>query len=161
MDVDPLAPPPSGVDPDAWAAACQAVRTYCRWHIAPQIVQPVTVDGSGGRVQLLPTLRLVALEDVVNGGVPVAGPEWSGAGMVRLPGCGRWTDAYRGVSATMTHGYGECPADVLRIVSELVTSGAAGGFSQVSSGAHQVTFEPAMSQRQRDVLDSYRLVWLS
>lgn len=160
MVVEDLAPSPSGVDVAAWGAACAAVRAYCGWHIAPSVAEEVTIDGSGGSVEFLPTLHLTALTSITSDGSTVPDPEWSEAGMVRK-GSGCWTRKYRGVVAEITHGYDECPPEVFKVVAEMVAVSALGGISQVTSGSHQARFEPSLSSRQQDLLDHYRLVSLS
>ena len=161
----PLAVPPEGVDAEAWAAASAAVRSYCGWHIAPSITETVTVDGSGGSVLLLPTLRLTNLADVVNDGQPVSDPEWSVNGLVR----GKWTSKFRGITLTMTHGYDEPPPDVLVIVADMAKARALDvvGASTVQAGSFGITFGTnshvaqagavGISRMQRSVLDRYKL----
>lgn len=150
----PLAESPTGVDAEAWAAACAAVRDYCEWHVAPSVTEEVTMDGSGASVQILPTLRLTALISITNDGTAVTDPEWSSHGIVR--GC--WTCKFRGVVANMTHGYADCPADVLTVVSEMVATSGRGGVSSVTNGTHQVQFDAAsFNSQQRATLDRYRL----
>ena len=148
-----LADAPSGVDDLAWIEACRAVRDYCGWHIAPSITEEVTVDGSGGALLLLPTLRLTDLASITNDGRLVANPEWSQTGMVR----GSWTGKFRGVVANMTHGFDECPAEVVAVIREMVDGQARTGVSQVTTGSHQVSFDLAPDVRQRRVLNRYRL----
>ena len=132
MATVPLAACPDGVDENDWAVACAAVRSFCGWHVAPSLTEPVTVDGPGGDTLLLPTLHLTNLTDVTNDGAPVANPEWSATGMVR----GSWTSKFRGVVATMTHGHSACPPELLAVVKafahRLVFDRAAASGAQVS-----------------------------
>ena len=158
---EPLAPAPAGVDPSAWAAACGAVRGYCGWHIAPSVSETVTVDGPGGSLLLLPTLHLTDLTDVTNDGTAVTDPEWSEAGMVR----GSWTSKFRGVKATLTHGYETCPAEVLAVVTDMAKSAVLMGAANVQAGPYSMSPLPhaaqagavGMSDLQRAVLDRYKL----
>lgn len=158
----PLAPPPTGVDPDVWDAACAAIRTYCGWHIAPVITEDITVDGSGGGIQLLPTLRLLDVAAVTNDGQSVADPQWSESGVIR----GAWTARYRGVTATITHGYETCPAEVLAVAKSMSAAGAAAtpGVKGMTSGPYSVEFsEEAMAgsgviaEAHAAILDRYKL----
>lgn len=154
----PLAFPPMGTDDATWDAACSAVRAYCGWHVAPNVVEEVTLDGSGGSVQMLPTLLLTNLVTITNDGTLVDSPEWSSAGMVR--GC--WTGKFRGVVAVMEHGFDECPADVVGVLGEMVAAAGRGGVEQVTSGPHAVRFaQSSIDSRQRSVLDHYRIPALS
>lgn len=159
----PLAPAPDGVDADAWAAASAAVRAYCGWHIAPSIMQTVTVDGPGGKLLMLPTLRLTDLTDVMNSGQAVSDPEWSEAGMVR----GSWTTKWRGITLTMTHGYDECPAEVLEVVKDMAAASGKANAGTEQAGPYSMTVPSAsaasqagavgVSPLQRTVLDRYKL----
>lgn len=153
MATDPLAPSPDGVDSITWDSACEAVRDYCGWHIAPSVTEEVTVDGSGGSIQILPTLRLTGITTITNDGHVVVQPEWSRDGIVR--GC--WTGKFRGVVATITHGYDACPAEVFSVIREMIDAQSRVGVSQVTNGSHQVSFEVSPDTRQRRILDRYRL----
>lgn len=148
---------PSGLDPMAVESACAAIRAYCEWHIAPSVVESVTVDGSGGCVQFLPTLHLTALSSIENDGVSVTAPEWSAAGMVR-GAC--WTGKFRGVTATMTHGYDSCPDEIVGVVVALASQGLVGVPSDMRAGPFQMGASggaSALSPAHRAVLDRYRI----
>lgn len=160
----PLAPTPPGVDVEEWSVACAAIRAYCGWHIAPVITEDVTVDGSGGGVQLLPTLRLLDVAAVTNDGQSVADPQWSESGVIR----GVWTGRYRGVTATITHGYETCPAEVLAVAKSMAVAGATAaatpGVKRMTSGPYSVEFsEGAMAgpgvitEAHAAILDRYKL----
>jgi hypothetical protein len=152
VHVEPI--PPEGVDRDAWSAAVASVRAYCGWHIAPEVTETLTVDGSGTSVQMLPTLRLVDLISITNAGSVVTDPEWSTSGMVR--GC--WTSRLRGVVAEMRHGFEEWPSDLVAVIAEMVAGIAQARVSQVTSRSHQVSFDlDDVAERQRQTLDRYRL----
>ena len=62
---DLLGSPLIGYDPDAVLAAAEAVRSYCGWHIAPAVEETVTLDGSGGRHLLLPSLHVTEVSEIV------------------------------------------------------------------------------------------------
>lgn len=156
----PLVAPPEGVDQAAWAAACAAVRAYCGWHIAPNIVENVTADGSGTTIQPLPTLRLTELLTITNDGAAVTDPEWSEAGMVRGTG---WSCKFRGVVAQMAHGYDTCPPEIVGVLREAADRGmegsAASQVGQVRMGgvdgvAGAVAF---VIDKRAYILDRYKL----
>ena len=157
MTSELLAPAPSGVDADAWLAACRAVRSYCGWHVAPSVDETLTLDGSGARRVYLPSLHVTDVTAATSDGAAVTSPEWSESGIVKHPsGC--WSSKMRGVTVTLAHGYDECPEDLLAVLRELVSSASLGGVSQVTNGEHSVRFEGALNTRQRSVLDAYRIV---
>lgn len=155
MSSYPIPPTPPGTDGAQWIFAIAAIRGYCGWHIAPTVTETVTVDGPGGRLLALPTQRLTALT-VVNDGTPVTHPDWSTNGLVR----GGWSTKYRGIEATMTHGYEMWPEELEQLALEIISASARVGVSQVSSGPHQVSFETSMTVAQRNTLGRYRLVGL-
>lgn len=145
---------PPSVDEESWYAAVAAVRSYCGWHIAPEVTETVTIDGSGSSLQILPTMRLVDLVSITNDGTAVDSPEWSHDGFVRRS-C--WTRKLRGVVAEMTHGYEVWPDELESVTVELVAGAARAGVKAVTSGSHQVSFETTLSSSQLGVLDRYRL----
>lgn len=161
----PLIGPPTGVDPSKWLAACAAIRSYCRWHIAPSVSEVLTLDGSGRPVQFLPTLRLTELSLITNDGVTITNPEWSRAGMVRGPRC--WSSKWRAVVASITHGYDECPAEIVPILTDMAQAISAGGGTSVQAGPFSVRGGQndaqtqagivGLSDEQKRVLAPYRL----
>lgn len=169
MPTPALAPVPQGVDPAVWLAACAAVRGYCGWHVAPAVTETVTVDGPGGDLLRLPSAHVTAVLSVVSDGEAVADPQWSRHGMIRAE-CGRWSNRFGGVVVELTHGFDECPADVLEVVRMMVAQGAAaaasgGGMAsmltngpfmmQVSSAAQAGAL--GLSAQHRAVLSRYKL----
>lgn len=155
---------PAGLDPAAIDAACGAVRAYCEWHIAPSVLETVTVDGSGGPVQFLPTLHLTNVQDVTSDGTTVDSPEWSQAGMLRRSGGALWSSKWRGVTATIEHGYITCPEELVGVVASLASSGMVGRPAQAQAGPYrllateaQQAGASALSPAQQAVLDRYRI----
>lgn len=122
-----------GAAPDsvtsALDAASAAVRGYCRWHVYPEVTETLVVDGFGGGVLLLPTLKLsaiTALSETQRGVgqspvalTPATDLEWSAAGMVWRQNGSCWTRRARGITITITHGYAEVPAEIASIVLDL------------------------------------------
>lgn len=155
--LDAAAPPvPEGMDPTAWLAAVADVRGYCAWHLAPVVTETVTVDGSGGAVQLLPTLHLTGLTSITNDGVLVEEPQWSEMGAVRGPRY--WTSKYRGVVAEITHGYAEFPLEVLAVLRSMAKDGLTltGKPRKFTSGPHSVELSDP-SPLHLAVLERYRV----
>lgn len=153
----PFTPPPAGVTADRWQSAVRSVREYCGWHIAPVLTETVVLDGPGCDILTLPTQCLVGIEDVTNDGSPidVASGDWSRAGIVR----GRWTDKFRGVMASITHGYEDWPADLLGVLVELATESGQAPVSQVTNRAYQLSFDvKSEAEHRRGVIENYRLM---
>lgn len=162
---EPLAATPAGVDVDAWDAACRAVRDYCGWHVAPSVSHTLTLDGPGGTLLVLPSLRVTDVAEVTNDGTALTDPEWSEAGMVRT---GRWTQRFRGVTVTLTHGYDKCPEDILEVLRHMVGQRSAlasfGPAQTQGAGPFSMQMPTAtlagavgLSGQHRGVLDKYRL----
>lgn len=160
----PLPPTPEGMDETAWAAAVAEIRDFCQWHIAPVLPEIVTVDGSGGRLVFLPTLRLVEVTSVTNGGTvldPVP-DSWSENGV--LEG-GRWSTKRRGIVAEIVHGYEFFPPNVLAVARSLSTAGPNGTPGRrLASGPHSIELDEtaaagpfALSPLHRGVLERYRV----
>lgn len=126
-------PPLLGVDADddATTAVCDAIRGYCRWHIAPLAVDDVmVVDNSfGRRVLALPTRRVTAVGSVVDrDGADIEDFEWSQSGVLeRAVG---WPTGLRAVTVTLTHGFEEVPPAIRAVVQDMLRdyeNAAAGG----------------------------------
>ena len=84
MTLPPLADLPVGTDEAAWLAACDAVRGYCEWHIAPSVTETLTLDGPGGSVLHLPSAHVTAVASVTNDGAVIADPQWSASSSSRM-----------------------------------------------------------------------------
>ncbi|WP_410877364.1 hypothetical protein [Nocardia sp. A7] len=99
----------------------QDIRDYCGWHIAPSITQTLTLDGPGRRTLLLPSLYVTAITAVTEDGtaVPADQFDWSEKGMLRHRS-GLWTDRWRGITVTLTHGYDQAPAGVIGVIADVV-----------------------------------------
>jgi hypothetical protein len=157
-------------DPDqAVAAAEAAVRSYCRWHIAPaRSGVDVTVDGTGSSVQPLPTLHLTNVTNVVEDGssVDLADVQWSQAGY--LWRAQPFTRTLRGITATIDHGYAEVPLEVRAVVLAVAARAVVSPDGIVRSQVGQVSVQfsqPAANvaggvslfEHEARVLDRYRL----
>lgn len=154
-------------DRTAWllAAALAAARGYCGWHVTPSRTETITVDGSGGNLLLLPTLRLTALTAITEDDVEldVDTVRWSSDGRLRKHHvrCHRWTHHYQGVTVTITHGIDDAPdwnTAVLSMVDRMSTSGDLDA-NLVEKTVDDVTYRWAqrLSHPEEALLDQYRL----
>ena len=117
----------AGVTQEGIDATVASIRRLADWHVWPERVEVLTVDSPGDPLVLLPTKRLVEVEEVtVDGRVVSIGPEdWSPDGSL-------WISALRPVypgrprriRAKVRHGYSG-PGDVLALVRSMVTRAAA------------------------------------
>ncbi|MFF1820390.1 hypothetical protein ACFVWG_24000 [Kribbella sp. NPDC058245] len=150
---------------EATARAEADVRAYCGWHIAPAKTETLTLDGPGGALLVLPSLRVSSVASVTDNATQLdpAGFAWSAAGVVRLTGRA-WTEALRGVTVTLTHGYAEMPLDVTAVIERLAARAVDGSslYSQVgavayASGEDGLPASGSLTTLDRMVLDRYRL----
>lgn len=142
------------------AAAISEVRGYCGWHIAPQRTETLTLDGPGLSVLLLPTMQVADVAQIVENGATLAAGaiEWSEKGMVRKRT--GWTDRWRGVQVTLTHGYAEAPAEVKRLILATAAAQSDEGASAVAEKVGPFEFSVAQLQpHQLAILNRYRLGW--
>lgn len=104
------------------------IRGYCHWMIWPQAEETITLDGTGTHVLTLPTRYLVEIAELTEtqrgtGQTAVtidpADLEWSETGLVWKSDHSKWTRRARGVTAKITHGYAEVPADIQKLTLDL------------------------------------------
>lgn len=98
-------------------AVLAAARRYCGWHVSPiREGDELTLDGPGGGVLDLPTRKLNALTEVVEGGttLDVTKLDWAQDGPhgapVRKQSGARWSCRYRSIVVTIDHGFTEAEA---------------------------------------------------
>ncbi|HEY9310242.1 MAG TPA: hypothetical protein VIP82_20760 [Microbacterium sp.] len=169
--IPPIVGPTTTIGPAFWLAAAHgSVRRHCGWHVAPLIEETLTLDGSGGRDILLPSLRVVEVLSVTNDGVDVTTQvDTSRAGMLRLPsGC--WTDRFGRVTVQLRHGYDldEVP-EVAAIIAGVAKRGPNAGRVDASEAVNGSSRGGALDrgapiaipllQPEKDALEPYRLEW--
>jgi len=142
------------------------VRAYCGWHIAPEVTEDVTLDGTGSPLLLLRSLKVADIASVTEDEelVDPGGYQWSASGVLLRNGGACWTDKLRGVVVNLRHGHPSMPMDV-EAVTERMTSRAMemSGASQVFAQVGQVRYADGLreagllSDADTLVLDRYRL----
>lgn len=154
--------------PALLGGASAAVRRYCGWHVTPVLTETVVLDGPGGSLLQLPSLRVESVDEVVVNGteLDVDGLEWSAKGMIRRRS---WPQKFRSVRVTFTHGFDtEDAAGILQIVQQVVANAAASplGATSEQAGALSASWSQtspgvagglSLLQRDLDVLNLYRL----
>ena len=134
---------PQPYDPDAVKAAERTVRDWCGWHIAPAVTETLTLNGPGGQVLLLPSLRVTAITSIIEDGVTLdaSAYEWSTAGVVKRIG-GAWSTKLRTLQVNLTHGYDDCPENVYKEIGRLAAAspGMPVGIRQAQVGQVSVTY---------------------
>lgn len=153
--------------PDPTEAALAAVRRYCGWHVAPEIIETLTLDGNGERRMLLPTRRVVDLERAEIDGEPVE-LRWSEDGWITRPD-GVFPDRERSVEVTIVHGF-DSADDVGQVVQSIIARARmspAGNIVSQSTGPFRVQYAAAggeaagfpLMQSEKAALNHYRLTW--
>lgn len=138
-------------------AAVQAARRYCGWHVAPDYVQSLTLDGPGGHVLQLPSLHVTEVMSVHELGVPVDDFEWSADGMIQRRSC--WSDRFRSIVVVFQHGFDGAEDFASAVLSSAMTAGMSpGGVAEkVGPFSFEAGSGQAFTSDQRGVLDRYRL----
>jgi len=148
------------------AAGLATVRQFCGWHVTPvKTGHEVELDGPGGRLLALPTLRLVTLTEVTEDGktLDVSGLYVSKRGLVRKKSGGFWSPHYGAITVTMDHGIEDTDAfnaAVLSFIDRM--SKAPTGGDPIAVGpfrwAEQKTVSrSAFSATELAILEQYRL----
>lgn len=142
-------------DDAAVSSAVGAVRSYCRWHIAPSVTVTKRVDGTGAAI-LLPTLYLTAVTSVVDlDGSPLTltDLDWRENGVLVSSARGTY-------DVTFTHGYETWPSEVRRVILAAASRARMGAAKTQGAGPFSVSLDVAAddwSAAERAVLDRYRL----
>lgn len=108
-------------------AAVGYFRDQAHWHVFPEVTEILLVDGEGGPVLTLPTLKVAEVLEVTENG-SVLDPEWyewSETGDLKRLGRS-WTTKWRGISVNLRHGFpeGEIPAQLLQAIGRAVQMAA-------------------------------------
>lgn len=89
-------------------AALASARRFCGWHVNPVRVDELMVDGPDARVLSLPTMNLLAVNEIDDDGQVYAAGElrfsrsW---GTVAKRNRMRWSSGFGAIKATVTHGF--------------------------------------------------------
>ena len=128
-------------------AAVAALRGVIGWHVAPARVETVLMDVNWpARWMTLPTRLLASVDSIADadtGEVIPADQYRVSTHLHSVRQSTRWPLGYESVEVAMTHGYQECPADLLPVIAELARAGrgaAKGDVTTVSNGIYSVGF---------------------
>lgn len=147
-------------------AAVASLRAEVGWHVAPVRAETVALDVTRGERWLrIPTAKLLTVVEVrdMTGALPVAFLPTDYTVSRKLAQVQRewayWPAGFEAVEVDVTHGYESVPLDLLEVVAGMASGGRGGlgGVSQVTSGAHSVSFEPS-SVATVTALDRYRIL---
>lgn len=143
----------------ALARVWGAVRDHCEWHVTPVKRETLVVDGTGGPILQLPTLRLVEVYEVRENGevLDPSAVQWSADGSLRKSS-GRWSDRWRGIEVDVEHGYASVDGLdglVLRAAARELTTPA--GQTRLRVGQTDEQFDAAFLASELELLGRYRL----
>jgi hypothetical protein len=160
--------------------ATAAIRRYCGWHIGPELIhEDVYLDGDGGQVLMLPTMRLLGITSLSTYARREGSPywrvfnsseidelEWSTLGMVRYRS---WPARWRGIRVTFVHGFSSDElAGLKQVIQQVVANAIVSplGATREQAGALGVSWSttaPGVSggisllQRDLDLVNTFKL----
>lgn len=156
----------------ALAAVSRSIRRRAGWHIFPLVTaHTLVLDGPGGAVLSLPTLKLVTLTSVTDDGTvldPTADLRVSReTGLLKKRDGSSWSSHYGSVNVVMDHGEEEVP-DLANLALKLVARGLASpmGATREQAGALSVNWSMTTqgvaggivpTADERSLMDSYVL----
>jgi hypothetical protein len=123
-------------------AAVGSVRGEVSWHIAPQVTETLTVDGTGGQWLFLPTLYLVDVTAVrdITGDTPTVLDGWRKRRSGVLYRATGWPFAVEGIEVDVVHGHAETPPELLPVIADTARTLQRGGrVTQESLGSRSAS----------------------
>jgi hypothetical protein len=161
----------TAVDASTWLAAAQkSVRSYCGWHIAPNLEQDITLDGDGTKTLLLPSMHVTDVASVLVDGKDLVGEiDWSAKGIVQLRR-GVFPDRLGSIKVRLRHGFdvgevADVSSMILRIAKRaangpgVIASQSANGSSVSYLTAGGAPISVPLLQIEKDSLNPYKLTW--
>ena len=112
----------AGFPSEAVERAAAEVRDEAGWHIAPVITETLTLNGRGGRILLVPSLRIVevlAVRDVTDPASPRVLDGWrvdKSAGLLHRDA--GWPQGVASVEVELRHGFAACPLPLYGVLRE-------------------------------------------
>lgn len=149
------------------AAASAAVRAFCGWQIHAVTGVIVTLDGPGGQVLALPSLRVtkvLSVRIVMGDAITTVTdfiPSVSSGLLRRRRG---WPGEFSSIEVTYSGGYDPVPDEIAAVVCSMVDRGASipAGVSQEGTGQLTRVYTGgagvvALSDTEKEVLGRYRI----
>lgn len=152
------------------AAAHNAVRQHCRWHVVPERTETITADGDCGTEVTLPTMQITGVTEIRVDGVADADVDWWRNG--RLRRSDGFTDDPRSIEVDLTHGFDIDDAPlvvaVVAALAERIAASSGGedvdpNIAEEAIGSYRVRYVThattvTLTESERMMLDDYR--WL-
>lgn len=171
MAIEGIVTAQTQVDPAFWlAAANQAIRTECGWHVAPIITEDLVLDGTGGRALLVPSLRIRQIVSAKSNGDDVTDQvKFSRrAGVLTLDA--GWSCDVGSIELTIEHGFAadEVPDVAALIVTLTKRAASSSAFVQqaigpasakIATGRDGAALGVPLMESEKATLAPYRLNW--
>ena len=153
----------------ALAAASQAIRNYCGWHICPSMECTAHPVG-GAKILKLPAGYVSAISAVTEDGAELTGSqyEWRHEGLMRRTEWKNWSSAWDGIEVEYTAGYeiSAVPdlAEAIRAIAEGVIAVSPGVMSESADGVsisysqNASSIAAALTTSQKTALEIYKVV---
>lgn len=153
----------------ALAAASQAVRNFCGWHVSPSLDCTAHLTAEG-KLAKLPASYVSAVESVAEDGSALSDGqyEWRHDGLMRRAEFKNWARGWDAIVAEYTAGFDAAAvpdlAEAVRAIAEGVLAVAAGVSSESADGvaisysANAASIAAALTEQQRMALMPYKLV---
>lgn len=171
MAIDPIVSAATQVDPAFWlAAANQAIRTECGWHVAPIITEQLVLDGTGGTALLVPSKRVREVLSAKSDGVDVTDQMKFSRRSGVLTLASGWSCDVGSIDLEIEHGYDadEVP-DVAALIVTLTKRAAAGGAivqqavgsasMRLATGRDGAALGVPLLESEKATLAAYKLNW--
>ena len=155
----------------ALAAASQAIRNYCGWHICPSL-ECTAYPAGGGKVAKLPAGYVSEILSIVEDGEELSESqyEWRRDGLIRRTEFKNWSCGWDSIEASYVAGFeiGAVPdlAEAVRAIVEgvIAVAGSAGVVSESADGvsisysANASSIAAALTAAQKNALEPYKVV---
>lgn len=153
----------------ALAAASQAIRNYCGWHICPSMECTARPVG-GAKILKLPAGYVSAISTVTEDSTELTGSqyEWRQDGLMRRTEWRNWSNAWGGIEVEYTAGYeiSAVPdiAEAIRAIAEGVIAVSPGVMSESADGVsisysqNASSIAAALTTSQKTALEIYKVV---
>lgn len=151
-----------GDDAALVANAQGVIRRYCGWHVAPEVTETLTLDGSGSRSLWLPTLHVLSIDAITDEGVAVNSDDydWSSDGYVYRRAGVCWSSRPRQIAVTLTHGFTDIPPELVGVAVSIAARRGSSPAGVRREAAGQVSREygtPDLLLHEQAVLDKFKL----
>jgi hypothetical protein len=144
------------------------IRSFCGWHVAPELEEELTLDGRGLNHLWLPTLKVKAIASVTDEGNALTSDDfdWSESGYLERR-TGTWSTRPRQIVVELTHGYAEIPDDLIGAAVAIAARASSspsgsvreqtGPFARDFGQVNGVAGGIALLEQEKDILSRYKL----